>query len=161
MTRQRRFHGDGCQCGERTILATPLGGPLAGKVLKIPIDGCILLIGFGGKLRAKVRASWVSQYPLEPNKLYVRALLFGPVLEVKRARTLAQLDHLLGRAFVQVDPGIVVALAACLVPDVAERQAGLLAGYDRERQPIIEWVTCTESGAKELRRQSHPSLAAV
>lgn len=136
-------------CEEIAILATPLTGSLGGRLVQLPVDGDIIIAGLGRKLKTKVRAVWTSQVALHDDVVYARSLSFG-VVEVP-VPSLKRLAELFGSGFVRVEQGIVVALAACLVPDFPGRMVGLSVGFGAGREPVIEWVICSKRGMQELR----------
>jgi len=131
----------------RHILARPVAGPLAGRLLVVPDDD-VTIIGFAHKLHLYVHGSWVATVPLDGG-IYAWSRRFG-VVKVK-SRTLKALADQLGVEFVTPNQGILVALKACLVDELRERQCGVLRSHVAVQPPVIDWVRCSRDGARTLR----------
>lgn len=135
------------ECEELTITGKPLSGQFRGQEIQIPVDGNVILIGYGPKLRDRVDADWVKTTPLLEGVIYAYSVVEG-VVEIP-ARSLKQLAGKLGSAFVKVEQGVMVALAACLLPRIKDRMVGLQADVVNGTR-IIHWVRCSRDGAKRL-----------
>jgi hypothetical protein len=135
------------ECEELAILGVPLDGQFRGKCVQIPVDGNVVLIGFGHKLRLRVDADWAKSDRLSHGTIY--AYVVGEGVVALPERNLKQLADQLGCAFVRVDQGILLARAACRVPDDRVRMAGVHVGVVGDTE-IIAWVRCSKEGAKRL-----------
>ena len=127
------------------IIGKPLKGQLAGKRIRMRAVHDLPIIGFGNKLRVRVHADWVKDTCLLDGVIYGFSRDFR-VVKIQ-ARSLKELEELLGSAFARVEQGILVACDACLV--VEERMVGIEID-DVDGTRIIHYVSCSREGAKRL-----------
>jgi hypothetical protein len=134
-------------CEPVDIMATPTEGAEFGdQPLQMVVDGNIVMAGFGHKLKDKVlQVRWTDK--LVDNRIYGLSLEYGPVRIA--APSLKSLEALFGAAFVRIDSGIIVARRAVLVPNIAQRMAGVCVGTHNGHR-VVNWVVMSKRGAKRL-----------
>jgi hypothetical protein len=120
------------------------------KPWRIRADGNVIVIGFGPALLEKLRdVPWVQEFLLLPGVLYGYCLEYGPIEVCAPNLTCLCVD--LGDEFMRVSKSIIVARAACLVPDPANQVIGLKAG-SVGGQPVIHRLTFSRHYRKDVER---------